>query len=465
MDQYVSWDLTKDELELESIWSWFEEFCKPQSNEVHDRFHLLTSFCQGSKGVDEWYNCVQAQINLAKYPPETAKILHRDIFWFFLHNEEFVSKTINEGSVDLDKFPASKVCQLAKKYESSKATASHIKQVAGEMQATKIHLMRHQCTELPHGKYKKPKPQAKLRPIQNKSAEQRQASYNKKSFDSRSAYKQKDRCSKCGDSTHLEGFTCPVKKYQCKSCDKFGHFTSLCFMKGQQKQAYHKPHKPKAHQLTAGTIQAYDSQSDSEGSDNSFCLQLHVKHVQAQTKVDKKPACLITNLPYRLKMHGNRNLYLRAKLDTCTDFDIMPASVYKLVFYDPNLEKLIPNKLQIGTYTNDTVKIVGTCKLYLVHPDTKKLIETIFYVATNDGSVLLSCKSTFALDLIQPRFRLDYLPPRTSLITSTQDHPRRLNKCQHQYKYIIPSSCPLKATLKWKQACHPICKIPHVYQK
>ena len=89
------------------------------------------------------------------------------------------------------------------------------------------------------------------------------------------------------------------------------------------------------------------------------------------------------------------------------------------------MEKLVPNKLQIGTYTNDTVKIVGTCKLYLVHLDTKKLIETIFYVATNDGSVLLSCKSTLALDLIQPRSRLDYLPPRASLLTSTQDHPKK----------------------------------------
>ena len=60
--------------------------------------------------------------------------------------------------------------------------------------------------------------------------------------------------------THLEVFTCPAKRYQRKSCHKYGHFTSLCFMKGQQKQAYHKPFKPKAHQLTAGTIQAYDSQ-------------------------------------------------------------------------------------------------------------------------------------------------------------------------------------------------------------
>ena len=66
----------------------------------------------------------------------------------------------------------------------------------------------------------------------------------------------------------------------------------------------------------------------------------------------------------------------------------MPASVYKLAFKDPNLEKLLPSKLQIGTYTNDTVKIVGTCKLYLVHLDTKKLKETTFCVVNNDGSVL-----------------------------------------------------------------------------
>ena len=104
----------------------------------------MTSFCQGNKIVDEWYSAVQAQVNLAKYPPETAKILHQDIFWFFLHDESFVSRTITEGSVDLEKFPASRVHQLAKKFESSKATANHVKQVAGDLQATQINLMRHQ---------------------------------------------------------------------------------------------------------------------------------------------------------------------------------------------------------------------------------------------------------------------------------------------------------------------------------
>ena len=81
--------------------------------------------------------------------------------------------------------------------------------------------------------------------------EQKQPSQYKKSFDPRSAHKQKERCSKC-DSTQLEGFQCPAKRYQYKTCHKFGHFTSLCFMKNQQKQAYHKPHKPKVHQLTEG---------------------------------------------------------------------------------------------------------------------------------------------------------------------------------------------------------------------
>ena len=236
-----------------------------------------------------------------KVPTKNSKDLAQGYILFFsLHDEDFVSKTINEDSVDMDKFPASKVHQLAKKYESSKATAKHIKQVAGETQATQIHLMRQQHTELSNGKYKKQQPQAKPRPMQNKNMEQKQPSHYKKSFQPKSAHKQKDRCSKCGDSPHLEGFQCPAKRYQCKSCHKFVHFTSLCFMKGQQKQAYYKPHKPKEHQLTVGTIQAYDSQSESESSDNSFCLQLQIKCVQAQNKTDKKPACMITNLPYSL---------------------------------------------------------------------------------------------------------------------------------------------------------------------
>ena len=112
----------------------------------------------------------------------------------------------------------------------------------------------------------------------------------------------------------------------------------------------------------------------------------------------------------------------------------MPASMYQLVFNDAKMQKMAPSKLQVGTYTTDTVKIVGSCTFYLVHPDTKKLIGVTFYVAMNNGSVLLSCKTTLLLGLIQPRPRLDYLPPRASLIASSADHPRKTKASLHTQK-------------------------------
>ena len=87
MDQYVPWCLSAEELNLGTIWGKFEEFCKLQLNEVRAHFDLLTSFRQGNRSVDEWYNAVQTQVNLANLSLETTQILHWDIFSFFLHDE------------------------------------------------------------------------------------------------------------------------------------------------------------------------------------------------------------------------------------------------------------------------------------------------------------------------------------------------------------------------------------------
>ena len=145
--------------------------------------------------------------------------MQRDIFWFSLPFEEFVSKTISDGSVDLEKFPTSKVRQLAKMLESSKATACHIKQVAGDPQASQINLLRYQRTELPAGKYKKKR--APMKPKQSGNKNQGHEGYHlqaqpKKRFDTKGAHSDKSRCPKCGDSVHIEGFQCPAKKYSVK---------------------------------------------------------------------------------------------------------------------------------------------------------------------------------------------------------------------------------------------------------
>ena len=81
--------------------------------------------------------------------------------------------------------------------------------------------------------------------------------------------------------------------------------------------------------------------------------------------------------------------------------------------------------MEIETYTNDVVKIIGTCNFYLVHPDSKQLIKVLFFVAKENGSILLSCRTTMELGLIRPCAQLDYLPPRASLLTSTCGQPSK----------------------------------------
>ena len=153
----------------------------------------------------------------------------------------------------------------------------------------------------------------------------------------------------------------------------------------QKKQAPFKSSRPKAHQLQTGAVYVCENaicgQSEESSSDDSFCLQLKVQHTQASVKKFPIPSHLITNLAYWLKPHHTRNQYLRERLDTCADVNIMPASVYKLVFKGPELQKLAPSTMEIRTYTVGTVKIVGSCIFYLVHPDTKKLQQVTFFVA------------------------------------------------------------------------------------
>ena len=215
---------------------------------------------------------------------------------------------------------------------------------------------------------------------------------------------------KCGDSAHVEGFQCTVKNSSVKLATSLNILPAFVTRK---RKLLSNQGNQKAHQLQAAAVYAKDNaicgqSEDDSSSEGSFCLQVKVKCTQAYLQRIPRPTHLITNLAYKLKTYHTRNMYLRARLDTCVDVNIMPASVYRLVFQDSNMKKLAPSSLEIGTYTADTVKIIGSCMFYLVHPDTKKLMDVTFFDAMNDGSVLLSCKTTLMIGLIQPRTRLDY---------------------------------------------------------
>ena len=317
----------------------FEEFCKPQTNELRARFDLLTSFRQVDMSVDEWYNAVQTQVALSKYPPETAQILQRDIFWFFLKDKSFVSKILNEGHVELEKFPASKVRQMAKKLVSSQSTARHINKMSSEPQANQIHLLRHQRTDLPPSNFQR-KQNKKFKQRQPLNQKYQEDQYRERRPQAKERFyknsqehtNSENRCTKCGNSPHIEGFRCPASRFQYKYCHKYGHFSKLCFTKNGS-EPKNSIRKPKAHQLMVGTASVIGDQSDASysSSDDSFCLQIQAKSTKDNTRKNK-PQHLVTNIEYKLKPHRKRTKFLRAKIDTCSNVNLIPISVYKLMY-------------------------------------------------------------------------------------------------------------------------------------
>ena len=179
-------------------------------------------------------------------------------------------------------------------------------------------------------------------------------------------------------------------------------------------------------------------QSEESSSDNSFCLQVQLQSTQVETKIPA-PQHLITNLTYKLKPNHKKTQYLKARLDTCTDINIMPVSVYKLVCKDPDCKKLAPSsKLEIGTYTTDKIKVIGPCTLLAVHPDSQCLKEVTFHVTSHEGSVVLFCVTTLELSMIQPCNNLNFIPSSASLISSNADHPRK-NTSQKNMPVSKPS--------------------------
>ena len=198
--------------------------------------------------------------------------------------------------------------------ESSKATAKHIRQVAGEIPAAQVQLKHHQCTQLPTGNFPRRKSNStsgrKLQTCKMPDVPTMQKAPNTLRPEARS-----EKCNRCSDTPHAKGFQWQARRFQCKICHKFGHFTSVCFQKcqGQHSSNFFHARKPKAQQLCAGALytlhNAGSSEYDSDPEEN-FCLQMKVHRTHISHLEVPKPVYLMANLAYRLKEHRTKtNIY------------------------------------------------------------------------------------------------------------------------------------------------------------
>ena len=68
----------------------------------------------------------------------------------------------------------------------------------------------------------------------------------------------------------------------------------------------------------------------------------------------------------------------------------MPESVYKLVFNNLQTAKLAKNNIDLTAYTRHPVDLIGKCTFYMLSKGTKQPIKVEFYIAKEEGSILLS---------------------------------------------------------------------------
>ena len=132
----------------------------------------------------------------------------------------------------------------------------------------------------------------------------------------------------------------------------------------------------------------------------------------------------------------------------------MPLSVYKLFFKHPDCKQPAPStKAAIRTYTTDMINLVGSCSLFVVHPNTSNLKQVTFYVTSHEGSVVLSCKTSLKLNLIHPCSNLNQIPDCASLIYSNADHPMKSKKNMLE-KYVnqcVKEKVPVQDEIsKWE---------------
>ena len=128
----------------------------------------------------------------------------------------------------------------------------------------------------------------------------------------------------------------------------------------------------------------------------------------------------------------------------------MPASTYKIIYNDPDCIKLQPSeKKGIQTYTKQKIPVIGSCELFVLHPDDQCFHKVKFQVVSVEGRAIISCATSINLNLIQTYKQLNSnIPDGARLIYSSVDAPRK-----HQYK-VQQSVLRTKSSNKKYQEAH-----------
>ena len=152
---------------------------------------------------------------------------------------------------------------------------------------------------------------------------------------------------------------------------------------------------------------------------------------------------------------------ISAWVDTTSDVNLMPASVYQQVYDDPKLELLQPMDIKLSVYNENTIQTFGTCTIPLISPVDRQKYKTTFYITNHDGSALFSCEGSLYMQLVQPHPLISKHVPHHGHIISSDHDKAYINFLNQTKKASHYKAAGYSAPSQTKPTAKPNNFIPH----
>ena len=186
-------------------------------------------------------------------------------------------------------------------------------------------------------------------------------------------------CKCCGDTRHRPGFNCPASKFQCKKCQKYGHFTSKCFTKLQSTNVNTTEEVNAVLPFTKFPHSVQAKLSDDDSLDAMYTCTVNTSKTKRH---------VFANL--QLATQSSKLKYLKVRLDTAADVSMMSKSVYQQLFDDTQCQKLQPVTTNTVMHDHSKAAVLGSITIPILKDNKKHGIT--FQVVPYEASTLLSCE-------------------------------------------------------------------------
>ena len=224
------------------------------------------------------------------------------------------------------------------------------------------------------------------------------------------------KCGNCG--TDHPPHKCPAYGKDCFQCKKKGHFSAYCQSGKNSQQHGRTP--------TRGPRCQHEVEQDDNGDDWTFSLnqdEVVIKFTDSVTKVKGSKNVMfdeiellrvLVDLKVQAALKPNENCApvpnngcplhkLRFKLDSGAHGNLMPISMYKLLFpglpYDV-LRKSIDKRVTLVAYNKQEIKQLGQCCLNVLNMSTGKSKTCKFFVVGDHCNPIIGLHDSIALNLL-----------------------------------------------------------------